>query len=70
MVELVWSHSLGFGLSADLKWATLQDRLSLADYKDADIPKYGTPGNAVWNAGAMYRLPARPKRLTGDKQAG
>lgn len=44
-----------------MRWAALQDRLSLADYKDADIPKYGTPGYIVFNVGAVYRLPNRLK---------
>ncbi len=62
-VELIWNHRSGFGLNADLRWAAMQDRLSLADYKDADIPKYGTPGYAIWDAGAVYRIPERLRIL-------
>jgi iron complex outermembrane receptor protein/hemoglobin/transferrin/lactoferrin receptor protein len=63
IVELIWNHRSGFGINADLRWAAMQSRLSLADYKDADIPKYGTPGYAILNAGAVYRLPERLKIL-------
>jgi len=61
IVELIWNHPSGFGLNADLRWAAMQNRLSLADYKDADIPKYGTPGYAIFDAGAVYRIPERLK---------
>jgi iron complex outermembrane receptor protein/hemoglobin/transferrin/lactoferrin receptor protein len=30
-----------------VRWATLQDRLAIADYSDGRIPKYGTPGFAI-----------------------
>ncbi len=63
IVEGVWLHPSGLGLSADLRWAAMQDRLSLADYKDADIPKYGTPGYAVVDVGAQYRVAGRMKVL-------
>jgi outer membrane receptor protein involved in Fe transport len=54
--ELSWMHRLGFELSGDLMWAAMQDRLALSDYKDADIPKYGTPGYAIVGLGASYRV--------------
>ena len=53
-VEVVWMHRLGLGLNASLRWAAMQDRLALADYKDADIPKYGTPGYAVVDVGTSF----------------
>ncbi|MEW5740883.1 MAG: TonB-dependent receptor [Myxococcota bacterium] len=45
--ELTWQHPAGLGAAAALRWATLQDRLAVADFSDARIPAGGTPGYAV-----------------------
>jgi iron complex outermembrane receptor protein/hemoglobin/transferrin/lactoferrin receptor protein len=55
-VELIWRHPSGFTLSADLRWATRQDRLALADLSDERIPKGGTPGFAVFDFRFAYRV--------------
>ncbi len=54
--ELNWVHPSGFYVGGALQWATAQDRLSLSDYCDSRIPKYGTPGFAVVSARAGYRF--------------
>ncbi len=56
--EVVWQH-LSFELSAGLRWATMQDRLAIADYADARIPKYGTPGFAVVDVRSSVRISER-----------
>lgn len=45
--ELAWDHPIGLRAGLAVRWATLQDRLAIADYSDGRIPKYGTPGFAV-----------------------
>lgn len=55
-VELVWRHWRGFYLGSALRWALAQDRLSLGDQSDARIPIGGTPGFAVVDLRAGYRL--------------
>ena len=54
--ELLWSHPSGFSASAGLRWALLQDRLAVADRSDARIPIGGTPGYAVLDLRASWRL--------------
>jgi outer membrane receptor protein involved in Fe transport len=53
--ELIWQRA-SFELSAGLRWATMQDRLAIADYADARIPKYGTPGFAVVDLRSSFRV--------------
>ncbi|PID38871.1 MAG: hypothetical protein CSB49_03260 [Proteobacteria bacterium] len=55
-VELRWRHRLGIYAGAALRWALAQDRLSLGDIADARIPPGGTPGFAVFDLRAGYRL--------------
>lgn len=57
--ELSWSHPLGLGLGAGLRWALEQRRLALADLSDPRIPFGGTPGFAVAELRASYRLGRR-----------
>ncbi len=58
-VELVWRSDFGLTLGADVRWATRQDRLALADLTDARIPRGGTPGFAVLDARVAFRLDRR-----------
>jgi len=58
-VELIWRHAIGLTIGADLRWATRQDRLALADLSDARIPRGGTPGFAVFDLRAACRLDRR-----------
>ncbi len=51
-----WHGDLGLYLGAALRWATLQDRLAPSDLGDARIPAGGTPGFAVVDLRAGYRL--------------
>lgn len=53
--ELMWSHPEGVSAGAAVQWATMQDRLAVADYSDGRIPKYGTPGFAVMHLRGAYR---------------
>jgi iron complex outermembrane receptor protein/hemoglobin/transferrin/lactoferrin receptor protein len=57
--ELLWSHPSGFSASTGLRWALLQDRLALSDRSDARIPIGGTPGYAVLDVRASWRLGTR-----------
>jgi outer membrane receptor protein involved in Fe transport len=57
--ELLWSHPSGFSASTGLRWALMQDRLALADRSDARIPMGGTPGYAVVDVRASWRLSTR-----------
>ena len=57
--ELGWTHPSGFHAGAALLWADEQDRLSLSDYCDGRIPKYGTPGFAMVSLRASYRFTNR-----------
>jgi outer membrane receptor protein involved in Fe transport len=54
--ELRWRHRLGIYAGAALRWALAQDRLSLGDVADQRIPPGGTPGFAVFDLRAGYRL--------------
>jgi outer membrane receptor protein involved in Fe transport len=54
-VELLWRNYGAWG-GAALRWATLQDRLALGDVSDERIPRGGTPGYAVLDLRAGYRL--------------
>jgi iron complex outermembrane receptor protein/hemoglobin/transferrin/lactoferrin receptor protein len=58
-VEASWSRVRGFGGGASLRWAARQDRLAVADLSDARIPIGGTPGFAVVDVRAWYRLGRR-----------
>jgi outer membrane receptor protein involved in Fe transport len=57
--ELLWSHPSGFSASTGLRWALMQDRLALSDRSDARIPIGGTPGYAVLDVRASWRLGTR-----------
>jgi iron complex outermembrane receptor protein/hemoglobin/transferrin/lactoferrin receptor protein len=54
--EVMYRHSLGWYAGAAMRWATLQDRLANSDLSDARIPLGGTPGFAVFDVRAGYRL--------------
>jgi iron complex outermembrane receptor protein/hemoglobin/transferrin/lactoferrin receptor protein len=58
-VELGWAHPSGFMAGAALRWAGPQYRLSLDDYKNPNLPKYGTPGYAVVDLRLAYRMGGR-----------
>jgi iron complex outermembrane receptor protein/hemoglobin/transferrin/lactoferrin receptor protein len=55
-LEARWGGLLGFYAGAGLRWALLQDRLAPTDHSDARIPEGGTPGFAVLDLRAGYRL--------------
>lgn len=54
--EIYYQHVAGLAAGAALRWATLQDRLAIADYSDGRIPKYGTPGFAVLDLRLGYQV--------------
>lgn len=54
--QLDWAHGSGFSFGAALQWAAEQTRLSISDYSDGRIPRYGTPGFAVLHLRASYRV--------------
>jgi iron complex outermembrane receptor protein/hemoglobin/transferrin/lactoferrin receptor protein len=54
--ELSWRHRSGVYLATALRWARAQTRLALADTSDVRIPRGGTPGFAVVDIRAGYRL--------------
>ena len=55
--EAGWRSSrFGVYLAGAVRWATLQDRLAPADLADPRIPTGGTPGYAVFDLRAGYRL--------------
>ncbi|MCC6553295.1 MAG: TonB-dependent receptor [Polyangiaceae bacterium] len=54
--ELRWGGHAGLYLGAGLRWALLQDRLAPTDRSDARIPEGGTPGFAVLDLRAGYRI--------------
>ncbi|MBI5547689.1 MAG: TonB-dependent receptor [Deltaproteobacteria bacterium] len=55
-VELFRAVASGVGAGAALRWALAQDRLAVADQSDARIPLGGTPGFAVLDLRASYRV--------------
>lgn len=55
-LELRWEAEFGLYAGAALRWALAQDRLALTDRSDARIPPGGTPGFAVADLRAGYRL--------------
>ncbi|MBI4956737.1 MAG: TonB-dependent receptor [Myxococcales bacterium] len=55
-LELRWSGVPGLHVGAGMRWALGQDRLALTDLSDARIPAGGTPGFAVFDLRAGYRL--------------
>lgn len=57
VLEILCRVGAGFSFSGALRLATLQDRLALSDRADARIPEGGTPGFAVLDANANYRIP-------------
>jgi iron complex outermembrane receptor protein/hemoglobin/transferrin/lactoferrin receptor protein len=57
--ELRWASRWGLYAGAGLRWATLQDRLAPTDFTDARIPEGGTPGFAVIDLRAGYRINRR-----------
>jgi outer membrane receptor protein involved in Fe transport len=58
-VEARWSHRVGVAVGAALRWAGPQSRLAVADRSDARIPVGGTPGFAVLDLRASYRVERR-----------
>jgi iron complex outermembrane receptor protein/hemoglobin/transferrin/lactoferrin receptor protein len=58
-VEAVWRGAWGGYAGAGLRWATEQDRLAPQDQGDSRIPASGTPGFAVVDLRAGYRLERR-----------
>lgn len=54
--ELGWRSKVGFYGAAAIRWARLQDRLAPQDVADVRIPLGGTPGYAVFDLRAGYRL--------------
>ncbi|MBZ4417069.1 TonB-dependent siderophore receptor [Myxococcus sp. RHSTA-1-4] len=58
-VELLWAHPSGLSASTGLRWALAQERLAIADRSDARIPLGGTPGYAVLEVRAAWRLDTR-----------
>ncbi|MSP63201.1 MAG: TonB-dependent receptor [Myxococcales bacterium] len=55
-VEINWSLPRGLAAGGALRWATKQDRLAFADKSDSRIPLGGTPGFAVVDLRASYRV--------------
>lgn len=55
-VELTWYSDFGLWLGSALRWAGAQTRLALSDVADQRIPEGGTPGFAVWDLRAGYRV--------------
>ncbi len=53
--ELRWQSPWSFYLGSAVRWATLQDRLAIADRADRRIPQGGTPGFTVLDLRAGYR---------------
>jgi outer membrane receptor protein involved in Fe transport len=60
-VEVHWRHRIGVFTSSALRWAGAQTRLTETDRNDQRIPEGGTPGFAVLDLRAGYRL--RPHAL-------
>ena len=58
-VEVSWRHRLGFFASTAMRWARPQTRLTETDANDQRIPMGGTPGFAVLDVRAGYRLQPR-----------
>ncbi len=57
--ELRWSDPTGLYLGGALRWATTQTRLAISDRSDARIPLGGTPGFAVVDLRAGFRVDRR-----------
>jgi iron complex outermembrane receptor protein/hemoglobin/transferrin/lactoferrin receptor protein len=55
-LEALWKHRLGIYAGLGVRWALEQTRLSLGDQSDARIPAGGTPGFAVLDLRAGFRL--------------
>jgi outer membrane receptor protein involved in Fe transport len=55
-LEARWSLWLDAYVGLGLRWATLQDRLAPTDRSDERIPRGGTPGFAVLDARAGWRM--------------
>lgn len=55
-VETRWSLFADAYMGLGLRWATLQDRLAPTDRSDERIPRGGTPGFAVLDARAGWRM--------------
>lgn len=53
--EAIYQRS-SFEASLGVRWAAPQYRLALADYADARIPKYGTPGFFVVDLRTSFRI--------------
>ncbi len=58
-MELTWRFAKGAHLGLALRWSTSQDRLALQDISDERIPRGGTPGFAVLDLRAGYRVSER-----------
>jgi len=55
-LEANWQFPFGLQLGSALRWALSQTRLALHDFSDVRIPLGGTPGFAVVDVRASYRL--------------
>jgi len=55
-LEANWQFPFGLQLGGALRWALQQTRLALHDFSDVRIPLGGTPGFAVVDLRASYRL--------------
>ncbi|PKN36255.1 MAG: hypothetical protein CVU63_17170, partial [Deltaproteobacteria bacterium HGW-Deltaproteobacteria-20] len=58
-LDVRWSPSPPTYFGADLRWARLQDRLAPTDLNDPRIPLGGTPGYAVFDLRAGWRMQRR-----------
>lgn len=58
-LDLRWNPQTSTYAGAAMRWALEQDRLAPTDFNDARIPLGGTPGYAVFDLRAGYRLPRR-----------
>jgi iron complex outermembrane receptor protein/hemoglobin/transferrin/lactoferrin receptor protein len=58
-LDVRWSPSPPTYFGAALRWARLQDRLAPTDLNDARIPLGGTPGYAVFDLRAGWRMQRR-----------
>ena len=55
-LDLSWQHPSGGGLGGALRWAGAQNRLAVSDRSDTRIPLGGTPGFAVVDLRASWRV--------------
>jgi outer membrane receptor protein involved in Fe transport len=55
-VEFTWYGKSGVWLGSALRWAAAQTRLAPSDRSDPRIPAGGTPGFAIWDLRAGFRI--------------